>query len=62
LDQGINADALDAKLQSTIDSIQNIDQSSAQAQLQQLNNQQSIDYYLVSQMNTAAAAALTIFR
>jgi hypothetical protein len=49
-------------LQKTIDSIQNVDQTAMQAQLQQLNNQQSIDYYLISQMNQAAAAALTIFR
>jgi flagellin-like hook-associated protein FlgL len=49
-------------LQSTVDSIQNIDETALQAKLQQLNNQQSIDYYLVSQMNTAEAAKLTIFR
>lgn len=49
-------------LQSTVDSIQNIDETELQTRLQQLNNQQSIDYYLISQMNTAAAAILTIFR
>jgi flagellin-like hook-associated protein FlgL len=49
-------------LQSTVDSIQNVDETELQAKLQQLNNQQSIDYYLISQMNTAAAAILTIFR
>ena len=60
--QGSNAAALGTNLQKTIDSIQNVDQTAMQAELQQLNNQQSIDYYLVSQMNTAAAAVQTIFR
>ena len=54
--------SLSTNLQATVDSIQNIDQTALQAKLQQLNNQQSIDYYLISQMNTAAQAALTIFR
>jgi hypothetical protein len=45
-----------------IDSIQNIDPTKLQAYLQNLNTQQSVDYYLVSQMNTEAAAVLTIFR
>jgi flagellin-like hook-associated protein FlgL len=54
--------SLSTNLQSTIDSIQNVDQTALQAKLQQLNNQQAIDYYLISQMNTAAASALTIFR
>jgi hypothetical protein len=49
-------------LQSTINSLQAVDQTALQAQLQQLNNQQSVDYYLVSQMNTAAQAVLNIFR
>jgi flagellin-like hook-associated protein FlgL len=56
------ANALQIGLQKTVDSIQNIDATAMQARLQQLNNQQSIDYYLVSQMNNAAAAILTIFR
>lgn len=60
--QATSASSLSSNLQSTVDSIQNIDQTALQAKLQQLNNQQSIDYYLVSQMNTAAAAVLTIFR
>jgi flagellin len=54
--------SLSTNLQATVDSIQNIDQTALQAKLQQLNNQQAIDYYLISQMNTAAASALTIFR
>jgi flagellin-like hook-associated protein FlgL len=54
--------ALKSGLQNTVDTIQNIDATAMQAKLQQLNNQQSIDYYLVSQMNTQAAAILSIFR
>ena len=54
--------ALSSGLQNTVDTIQNIDATAMQAKLQQLNNQQSIDYYLVSQMNTEAAAILSIFR
>lgn len=49
-------------MQKTIDSIANINPTALQARLQQLNTQQSVDYYLVSQMNTAAAAILSIFR
>jgi flagellin-like hook-associated protein FlgL len=64
---GINAQSsaaasLATNLQATVDSMQAVDSTALQAKLQQLNNQQSIDYYLVSQMNTAAQAALTIFR
>jgi flagellin len=54
--------SLSTNLQATVDSIQNVDQTALQAKLQQLNNQQAIDYYLISQMNTAAAQSLTIFR
>jgi len=54
--------ALKTGLTNTVNSIQNIDATAMQARLQQLNNQQSIDYYLVSQMNTEAAAILSIFR
>jgi flagellin-like hook-associated protein FlgL len=54
--------ALKTGLTNTVNSIQNIDAPAMQAKLQQLNNQQSIDYYLVSQMNTEAAAILSIFR
>jgi flagellin-like hook-associated protein FlgL len=56
------AESMATNLQSTVDSIQNIDSTALQTKLQSLNNQQSIDYYLISQMNTAAAAMLTIFR
>ena len=60
--QGANAQKLSDGLNKVIDSIQNIDATKLQAYLQNLNTQQSVDYYLVSQMNTAAAAVLTIFR
>jgi flagellin-like hook-associated protein FlgL len=60
--QTANANALKTGLSNTVNSIQNIDATAMQAKLQQLNNQQSIDYYLVSQMNTEAAAILSIFR
>ena len=54
--------SLGTNLQNTVNSLQAVDQTALQAQLQQLNNQQSVDYYLVSQMNTAAQAVLTLFR
>jgi flagellin-like hook-associated protein FlgL len=57
-----SAKSLQTGLQNTVGVIQNIDATAMQAKLQQLNNQQSIDYYLVSQMNTEAAAILSIFR
>jgi flagellin-like hook-associated protein FlgL len=60
--QSSNAQALQTGLGNTVAQIQNIDATAMQAKLQQLNNQQSIDYYLVSQMNTEAAAILSIFR
>lgn len=56
------AKGISAGLNSTVDTIQGIDSTALQTKLQSLNNQQSIDYYLVSQMNTASAALLAIFR
>jgi flagellin-like hook-associated protein FlgL len=61
-EQATAALSMATNLQSTVDTIENIDETALQAKLQQLNNQQSIDYYLISQMNTAASAMLTIFR
>jgi hypothetical protein len=49
-------------LQSAIDAIQKPDQAALQMDLTQANNQQSIDYYLISQMNTASQSMLSIFR
>jgi flagellin-like hook-associated protein FlgL len=57
-----NTNALNNGIQKTVGAIQNIDPTRLQAKLQELNTQQSVDYYLVSQMNTAAAAILSIFR
>jgi flagellin-like hook-associated protein FlgL len=57
-----NATNIKNGMQKTVDAISNINPTALQAQLQQLNTQQSVDYYLVSQMNTAAAAILSIFR
>jgi flagellin-like hook-associated protein FlgL len=57
-----NATNIKNGMQKTVDAIANIDPTALQANLQQLNTQQSVDYYLVSQMNTAAAAILSIFR
>ncbi|QWD32956.1 hypothetical protein G6678_05740 [Polynucleobacter paneuropaeus] len=57
-----NVTALKNGLTNTVNAIQNVDATAMQAKLQQLNNQQSIDYYLVSQMNTEASAILSIFR
>lgn len=54
--------SLATNLQATVDSMQAVDSTALQAKLQSLNNQQSIDYYLISQMNTAAQASLSIFR
>jgi flagellin-like hook-associated protein FlgL len=56
------AKGLSSALNSTVGSIQDVDSTALQTKLQSLNNQQSIDYYLVSQMNTASAAVLAIFR
>lgn len=60
--QSNQAQSLSEGLQNTIDSINNIDPTALQARLQALNNQQAIDYYLITQMNQAAAAMLAIFR
>jgi hypothetical protein len=57
-----NATNIKNGMQKTVDAISNINPTALQATLQQLNTQQSVDYYLVSQMNTAAAAILSIFR
>ncbi len=57
-----NATNIKNGVQKTVDAISNINPTALQAQLQEFNTQQSVDYYLVSQMNTAAAAILSIFR
>ena len=60
--QSSQAASLVTSLNSTIDSIQKVDAPAAQIKLQQLNSQQSIDYYLINQMNTQSQAMLSIFR
>jgi len=54
--------SISQNLQNTIDSIQKPDAAALQIQLQNANNQQSMNYYLINQMNTEASAVLTIFR
>jgi flagellin-like hook-associated protein FlgL len=54
--------SISQNLQSSIDAIQKPDQAALQAQLQVLNNQQSINYYLMNQINTEGQAMLTMFR
>lgn len=60
--QGSMADNLGTNLQNTIDSIQKPDQAALQIQLSQLNNQSTVDFYLISQMNTASQGVLSLFR
>jgi flagellin-like hook-associated protein FlgL len=45
--QSSSANSLYTNLENTINSIQEIDLAASQAKLQELNKQQSIDYYLV---------------
>jgi flagellin len=49
-------------LQNTIDSIEKPDAAALQMELQANNNQQSMNYYLINQMNQQAQSVLTIFR
>jgi flagellin-like hook-associated protein FlgL len=54
--------AISQNLQNTIDSIQKPDAAQLQMDLQNANNQQSMNYYLINQMNQEAQSVLTIFR
>ena len=49
-------------LQNTIDTIEKPDAAKLQMELQAANNQQSMNYYLINQMNQEAQSVLTIFR
>ncbi|QWD46695.1 hypothetical protein G6659_04190 [Polynucleobacter paneuropaeus] len=60
--QASQATALATGLQTTVNSLSQANPTQLQAQLQTLNNQQAIDYYLITQMNQEAAAMLAIFR
>jgi|GEM_PF-1217267 len=54
--------SISQNLQNTIDSIEKPDAAALQMQLQNANNQQSMNYYLINQMNQEAQSVLTIFR
>ena len=54
--------AISQNLQNTIDTIQKPDAAQLQMDLQNMNNQQSMNYYLINQLNQQAQAVLTIFR
>jgi len=56
------ANGFSSGLTAYINNLQGIDTTALQGTLQSLNNQQSINYYLVSQMNAVVAAQLAIFR
>jgi flagellin-like hook-associated protein FlgL len=53
---------VEQKAQKTIDKIQNVDITALQMQLQQLNNQQTLDFQVTSQLRTMASSILSIFR
>ena len=48
--------------QKTVDAIQDVDLTALQASLQALSTQQSLDFQVISQMNSAASSLLNIFR
>jgi len=54
--------SISQNLQNTIDTIEKPDAAALQMELQNTNNQQSMNYYLVNQMNQQAQSVLTIFR
>jgi len=54
--------SISQNLQNTIDTIQKPDAAALQMQLQDANNQQSMNYYLINQMNQESQSVLTIFR
>jgi len=54
--------SISRNLQNTIDTIEKPDAAQLQMDLQNANNQQSMNYYLVNQMNQQAQSVLTIFR
>ena len=54
--------SISQNLQNTIDTIQKPDAAALQMQLQDVNNQQSMNYYLINQMNQESQAVLKIFQ
>jgi len=56
------ASSISASLEGYIAATENIDATALQIKLQELNQQQSINYYLVSQMNLESEKLLAIFK
>lgn len=56
------ASSISASLEGYIAATENIDATALQIKLQELNQQQSVNYYLVSQMNLASERMLAIFK
>lgn len=56
------ASSISASLEGYIAATENIDATALQIKLQELNQQQSINYYLVSQMNLQSEKMLAIFK
>ncbi len=54
--------SISQNLQNTVDTIQKPDAAQLQMDLQDANNQQSMNYYLINQMNQEGQSVLTIFR
>jgi flagellin-like hook-associated protein FlgL len=57
-----NSTKLATSSQKAVDDVQNIDLTALQANLQALSVQQSLDFQVISQMNSAASSLLSIFR
>lgn len=56
------ASSISASLEGYIAALENIDPTALQMKLQELNQQQSINYYLVSQMNLHSERMLAVFK
>jgi len=56
------ASSISASLDRYIAAIENVDTTALQLKLQELNQQQSINYYLVSQLNLQSEKILAIFK
>lgn len=56
------ASSISSSLEDYIAAIENIDPTALQMKLQELNQQQSINYYLISQMNLQSEKILSVFK
>ena len=56
------ATAFASSSSSYISDLQGLNTTTLQTDLTAYNNQLNVDYYLIGQMNSAASAALTIFK